>query len=68
VIGKKLMQERLTFRSTIDYPSLGVFQVKLNKHFIDLTKTLLDSKTFETLMVSSEDIINHNYSQQLLLK
>jgi hypothetical protein len=64
--GKKLMQRRPTFKSIIDYPSLGVFQVRLNKHLIDLTKTLLDSKTFETLMVSSEDIINHNYSQQLL--
>ncbi len=54
------------FRSTIDYPSLGVFQVRLNKHFIDQTKTLLDSKTLETLMVSSENIIKHNYIQQLL--
>jgi hypothetical protein len=65
VKGKKLMQRRPTFRPTIDYPSLGVFQVILNKHFINLAKTLLDSKTLETLLVSGEDIISHNYSQQL---
>jgi hypothetical protein len=51
VNGKKLMQRRPTFRPTIDYPSLGVFQVILNKHFINLAKTLLDSKTLETLLV-----------------
>jgi hypothetical protein len=65
VNGKKLMQRRPIFRPTIDYPSLGVFQIILNKHFIDLARKFLDSKTFETLLVSGEDIISHNYSQQL---